>query len=533
MDLINIALAKRQQFHSMVYFVGLCLLAASLPTSIFMVSFSQLFLGGNWILEGRYKTKLKRFFNNKIALVFILIYAIHIIGLLWTDDLNYALGSDLKHKLPTLTLTFIIISSPQLSLKQVRIILFLFIAAVLAVSFISFFNYLINDISNPRKILLFSYHLYFNQMLVLSMFMLPYLTMKITKKRIWLAVSLVLSLWMLYFLVLTRALSALVSLSGVIVFLAFWLIFKHKNIIVKITTALLLIGSAVAITLVVSYINSLETKKTEIDFSKLDTHSKEGTAYTHITEEKLRENGNPAYIYIAEKELREAWNKRSKIDYDSTDGRGNDIRFTLFRFMASKGLRKDKEHLGKLSDEDIQAIEKGKTNYLYTKWPGIFERIHQTVRGVHMYMETKNPHWSTLTQRIDLWRASWVAFKKYPLFGWGTGDIYTAVEYGLQKNDSVLQGENMKPHNQYLVFLLTLGIVGLVLFLVFYFYTVIKSGGYKFFPFKVFMVAFFVDMLGNNPIDAQLGQTMFVLFTVIFCFVYPKDELDSYSKAQK
>lgn len=524
MNIKETIIAKRQNIHSTIYFICLCLLVIFLPTSRFMLTVVHFILGINWIIEGDFKRKFERFFNNKPALVFVLIYIIHIIGLLWTENLNYAIGSDLKAKLPTLTLTLIMISSSKLSLRQLHLLLFLFISAVLAVTFISFINAQLNDIYNSREILLFSYRLYFNLMLILSMFMLPYLTLKVTSRKIWFIASLVLSLWMLYFLILTKSFSGIISLAGVLVFFALWLIFNHKNMLVRGAIALLLIGSAISITYIISYISSFEKNKEKVVFSELDTHTKEGTPYKHDTSHVLRENGNLVKIYIAEDELREAWNKRSKIDYDSIDKKGKNIKHTIIRYMASKGLRKDQEHFKKLSDEDIKAIEHGTTNYLYTGWPGILERLHNIIRGVHIYKDFQIPEWNTFTKRIDLWRASWVAFKKHPVFGWGTGDIYTAVEYGLEKNDSALQGPTKKPHNQYMLFSLTLGIVGLILFLVFYFYPVIKTGGYKIFPYKVLMIAFFIDMLGNNPLDAYLGQTLFVFFTMIFCFVYPKDQ---------
>ncbi|MFW5793747.1 MAG: O-antigen ligase family protein [Bacteroidota bacterium] len=523
MSILSTTNKDRQTFHFWVYFILLCLLAASMPTSIYMVSVVQIGLGVNWLLEGRYKDKFNKFFNNKPAIVFTLIYVMHLVGLLWTEDLMYALGSDLKHKLPTLTLTLIIVSSHEIDIKKIRIILYLFVASVIAVSFISFANYLINDITNHRKILMFSYHLYFNLMLVLSMFLLPYLVRKSTKNKAWFVVSLLLSLWMLYFLILTRALSSLAALSAVIVFILVYIFFKKHSIYIKIVSASLLIVGIVFSVMIVRYVNQFESTKTEVSVEALETHTKEGNPYKHFLPIEEWENGNPVYIYIAEDELQDEWNNRSDIDYYSTDKKGYDIRFTLFRYLTSKGLRKDREGLQELTDEDIKAVEQGITNHLYTEWPGILERIHQTIKGIHIYNETNNPNWSTLTQRIDLWKASYEAFKKKPIFGWGTGDLFIAVEYGLEKNDSVLQGEKMKPHSQYLLFLLTLGSVGLILFFVFYIYPVVKTKAYKIFPFKVFMIAYAINMIGNNPIDAQLGQTMFVFFTLVFCFMYPKE----------
>ncbi len=491
-----------------------------MPTSRTLISSSQILLGINWLAEGNYLNKLKKFYNNKPAVAIALIYMLYVVGLLWTENLSYGIGYELKNKLPILTLTFIVASSPALDKKKLRVLLFLFIATVLFVSFIGLFIYLTNDLVNTRRITPFASHLYFSMMLIISASLLPWLINQTTKNKYWLAASFVLSAWMIFFIFLPRSLSGLVSLAGVLLFLLIWVVVKHKSLFLKIASILIFFLSVAFTTWLLIYMHNLTTYKADVDFSSLDMMTQDGNPYLHDTTNYLRENGHLVYLYISEEELKDQWKEVSEIDYYGEDRQNHEIRHTLFRYMTSMGYRKDHKHFKLLSEEDISAIERGTTNYLYNQWPGIFVRVHQTMMGVQIYLDTKNPNWSTLTMRADLWWASFQALKKKPLIGWGTGDIYEAVDYGREKNNSKLRLQNAKPHNQYLLLLLTLGIIGFTLFFVFYIYAVIKTKAYKILPFNLFLVVFAVDMFGNNPIDAQYGLTMFVFFTLLFGIMY-------------
>ncbi len=522
---------SRSSVHSWIYFLCLCLLVLSIPTSGPFIFISQALLIINWLAEGQLKFKFKKFFSNKPALIFASIFFIHLVSLLWTDNLLKGLSSELLTKLPILTLTLVIVTSPPLDIKKIRIILFLFIATVLTVSFIGFHIYITRDITDFRHLAPYASHLYLSLMLIISAFLLPWLTKQVTQNYGWLITSFALSAWMIFFLMLTRTLSGLVSLTGVLIFFILWIIVNHKNVVFKISTAFIFITVIVLSLWGLNYMHNLVTHKVETDLTSLNQYTNEGNPYYHDTTRTLRENGHFAYIYISEKELKNEWNKKSEIDYYGQDKLDQDVRYTLFRYMASKGLRKDKEHFKELTKSDIRAIEEGKTNHLYKNWPGILIRVHQAMMGIQKYRETNDPTWGSFTQRIDLWGASYQAFKKKPLIGWGIGDIYEAVQYGLAKNNSELQGKQMKPHNQYLIILLTLGSLGLILFLVFYIYTVIKTKAYTLFPFNIIIVTFAVDMTGNNPIDAQFGLTMFVFFTLYFGFIYPnKSNCQNFNK---
>ena len=44
-----------------------------------------------WLLSGNYHAKFNQIINNKLAVLSILFFSLHVLGLLWTDDLKWGL----------------------------------------------------------------------------------------------------------------------------------------------------------------------------------------------------------------------------------------------------------------------------------------------------------------------------------------------------------------------------------------------------------------------------------------------------------
>ena len=95
------------------------------------------------------------------------------------------------------------------------------------------------------------------------------------------------------------------------------------------------------------------------------------------------------------------------------------------------------------------------------------------------------------------------------------------MDYGLGKTGSTLAGQNMKPHNQYLYILLSLGLAGLLVIALLYGYFVIKSKAQHSFMFVLMLIMFLVNFLGNNSFESQPGQDLFVFFSLVYAWFYP------------
>ena len=95
-----------KEVHSKIYYIGLACLAASLPLSVFTTSVFEIVLSANWLLEGQFKGKIRKFRERKSLWMFLSVYMIFLAGLLFTKDFTYAFH-DLRIKLPLLLLPLI------------------------------------------------------------------------------------------------------------------------------------------------------------------------------------------------------------------------------------------------------------------------------------------------------------------------------------------------------------------------------------------------------------------------------------------
>ncbi len=522
----NIALTGRpkalfsEEIHHWIYFVCLCILVASMPTSRFIMSLIQILMGVNWLLEGNYREKVNRFMGHKAAFFLMMLYVLHAIGLIWSEDIAYGLGKDMVDKLPMLTLTFLVVSSRPLSVFQVRLLLYLFFSSVVVTSLIGFYIYITGNYNNFRDLSPFISHVYLSMMVIMTIFTLPWLTIKITQNKKWIALSVLVSLWLVIFLFILRSMTGLLCFGGVIAFMVIRQVMQTRAMVLRISGVIVLLLMVSAAIFASAYMYRMVSHEVPVDQDALDDTTALGNTYHHDFDNPKRENGHYVFAFIAQNELRQAWNQRSEMDFDGEDIPGNQLRATLYRYMASRGLKKDSEGLQQLTDEEINAVERGVPNYLYLQWPGFVVRFHQIIWEIYWYRERGDPTGHSFTQRLELWRGSWVAFQEKPLLGWGTGDIFIAVRYGLEKIASPMENYHMKPHNQYLLFLLTLGIAGSILLYGFYFMFVMQSRAYQYLPFNIFLVILLVSMIANNPIDAQAGQTFFTFFSLYFGFLY-------------
>jgi len=521
-----------EPLHAYLFYLCLCLMLISLPTSIYFISVAQLLMGVNWLAEGQYREKIQRFLRNKPAVIFSLIYLVYISGIAWTTDLAYGIGYDLKNKVPILTLTFLIASNKPLRSDRLRGLITVFSLTVLVTSLIGFIIFLSRDYINPRSISPFISHVYLSMMVVLSIFLIPWHTVQITQSPRWHQLSWLASAWLLKYLFILSSITGILCLGGVVVFLLLREIFSKSPLSRKILALATFTGMAAASLVLFLYVIRPLTVNISPEPLALTEKTNEGNAYRHDPQNLQRENGHLVYHYIAEDEIDTAWNERSQIAIDSTDHSGQPLKATVFRYLSSKGLRKDKEGINALTEQDIEAIEHGIPNYLYTRWPNLLVRLHQSAWEVFEYNRTGNPSGHTFTQRLELWKGSAVAFKEQPPFGWGTGDIFIAMDYGLSAIDSKLDNFRMKPHNQYLVLLIMVGITGTLVFFLLYGWFLKESKAFRYLPFNIFLTIMLVSMLGNNPIDAQIGLSFFVFFSLYFGIMLPENGTQEAGKEQ-
>jgi hypothetical protein len=322
------------------------------------------------------------------------------------------------------------------------------------------------------------------------------------------------------FLVLIESvtgISALIITSGVYLFLK---IIKLQ----KATVKYLLLGLILLLMVGGSYelymFFNENTKKDHLDVSTLEKYTAKGNEYQHIiSEDGLTENGHYIWIYYSEDELKEAWNKRSNLDFNSRDLKGNVLRHTLVRYLTSKNLRKDAEGLSQLTDKEIREIEKGVSNINYVGTSNLKGRMREIKWEIQTYLETGDANGHSITQRFEAWKAAVEIIGNNLLIGVGTGDIQKAFEDQYIKSNSKLnESSRIRSHNQYLSITVAFGLLGLLLFLFSLIYPALTLKGYNDFLYLSFFIVALFSFLTEDTLETQAGVTFFAFFNAFFLF---------------
>lgn len=506
-----------------IFFWGLLLLTIGLPTSVFLMSLGGISLGAAWILQGNYKEALRISFNDRLVLLFTGLFLLHIIGLIWTEDFNYALR-DIKIKLPLLIYPVVLSALPALNRKNFSNLLLLFIAAVFVSTLISFGVYLkiiptSKDLSDIRNISPFISHIRLSLMVCLSIVLSVYFVFTAKKKLRFGLIPLI--LWFLYFLSLLESVTAFVILGVVLVLVNVYWIFTNKNTWIKLGGGLAFLSLTLIFTYTV-FQTYQEIRTPKESFSDLHSNSIYGEIYDHDLSTGRMENGYYTGINIAPGELKNTWNERSKIHFDSTDQKEQHIAETIIRYMTSKGLKKDREGVLALTEQDIHHIEEGYASINYVTKSGMRRRVEQLIFEMESFLYGSDVSKNSVARRIIFWKHGWEIFKKNKWLGVGTGDAQLAFNDAyLNSGTSLNPSEWKRSHNQFLAMMVSFGILGLIVFSIFVFYPMIHSLKNKNYLYLLFSIIVTVSYFSEDTLESQPGITFIMYFSSLFLFLSP------------
>ena len=513
--------------HRLIYFIAFILLAISIPLSRFGMSVAQFLLVGNWLLEGNLKEKTKKFFHNKAALALTSLYLLHIIGLLYTNDFQYA-AKDLRIKIPLLLFPLILSTIEPVDRKQFYIILKVFVGAVLSGTFISVGIYFFKEINDFRSISPFISHVRFSLNTALAIFVTVYLIMNDYRKNLeMIIVSSVTIVWMMMFLFIIESVTGIFIVLFVSFFIGILEMLKGKNLYYRLTLFLLLItlplfGYFYIHDVVKSY---LTPNRQELQ--NIEKFTVNGNRYLNDTVNMPVENGSYIGIYICNKELKKEWEKKSEFDFNGKDTKGQPLKYTLYRYLNSKGLRKDSAGFSKLSKEDIRAVELGIANYHYTKKFSLNTRLYKLLWSYDNYRRGGNPSGHSLLQRFEFWKAGVGIVKNNFWFGVGTGDINDAFRYQYENSGTRLTKDLWvnRTHDQYLTIFATFGITGFVWFLFTLFYPPFRMKKFGNYLFLAFFITMLLSMLMEDTLETQAGVTLFAFPFSFLLFMTQKSKI--------
>ena len=529
-----------QPYLNQAYLLGLMMMAVGLTLSPFLMGMANFWLVLVWLVEaliparhcgldlqspkGRgFKSKFSRFWHNKAAVLLVAFYLMHVVGLLWTTDFQYAM-KDLRVKLPILVLPLILSGMEPLDRKRFHLVMLVYVLSTFVATVFSSISYWRHDYEDIREISHFISHIRFCLNIVFCIAIIGWYLVK-SKVSVNRFLLFFLLLWFIYQIYIFESLSGYVILAAVAVVtlvcaLLRWRKGKVWAVAIGVLAVMAVLSGVVVLQQAVKPLLNVEP----VDFSTLERETALGNTYWHDTVYNPVEDGKFVGLYYCKTEMQEAWSERSTMPFEGTTTNGENLEATLARYLTSKDLRKDAEGVKALTDEDIRNIEQGVANYNNWKHPGLRARLSSTLFEYNLYRRFNNPNGGSLSQRIEFTRASFHLIGQHPWFGVGTGDVPQAFSRAYDELQSPLNEEHrFRAHNQYLAIAVAFGLVGLAFFLFVLLYPWCASRRRRTYLYTVFIVIMTLSMLAEDTLETQAGASLFAFFEALLLFAYPVD----------
>jgi hypothetical protein len=192
---------------------------------------------------------------------------------------------------------------------------------------------------------------------------------------------------------------------------------------------------------------------------------------------------------------------------------------TLIRFLTSKGLRKDAAGVRQLETEEIRAIEHGVANVIYMKRFRLYPRIYEVIWEIDRFRMGYDPNDKSVVQRYFYLDAGWKIARQHLLHGVGTGDVKQSFREYYESIDSPLENKwRRRAHNQFLTFMIALGIPGLVLAVVAMIAPLFIARRERSFLAVGFLILLMISMLNEDTLETSAGTAFTAFFYALFIF---------------
>jgi hypothetical protein len=499
-------------FYYSLFLLPVGLLFGEVPTSI-----SEIIVVILWLSSQKWKN-FSYVFKNQYFWLLSSLFLIHIIGLLNTTDFDYALN-DLRIKIPLILFPIIFFTITLSKNFIVNFLKWFCIVVFINLSYLLFHQkFFSQEISDTRNASIFISHIRLGLISAFSIVCTAYLIINylqsIKEKLLFIILGIITLLLMLSLGLMTGIFTLLITTFFSIVYM----ILSNSN---RIYTTIISAISIIFIISMIFYTKSIYKKY----FPNINLHStnndKPLSQYT--------ENGYIVFDNNNEPQLKKEWEKRSMIPYDGKDKKNNDLKYTLFRYLTSKGLSKDSLGLAQLTEKEITDIENGYPNYHYVNASFLEKRIYELIQEYNYFKISKDPNGKTIVLRLFYWNIAFKIWMKNFWFGVGTGDVASAYKIEYQNYQEIHPSAQLRAHNQILTYALTFGILGLIIILLSYFHPLFTlSNSEDYLLFFMYSIITLISYLIDDTFETQPSVTFFAIFNTLlikFCLENSKEKL--------
>ncbi|MCR4964389.1 MAG: O-antigen ligase family protein [Bacteroidales bacterium] len=501
---------SRTDIHYSIYVLGLMMVVISLPLSHFLMGLSTFVLFLNWVAEWDWKEKWQRICNQKVGFVFGALYLFLFLGLIRNQNWPDA-GRELLAQLPLIFMPVLLTTSRPLTRKATRFIFHSFIYSTLFCCLCSWIFWAVNNVTEMRDISLFVDHIRFSLCVVLAfVFSSSYMIHSdpSSKGRLYYGLT---ALLLFVYIIFSHTLTGVVCLFTIVICYAVWKLitspWKQKLQSAIILFVIFFFGAYLVWMTATFFVNKDKTITV--------TETAYGNPYTFDANTPV-ENGHRVGYYVCKEEIAKAWALRS--DSALTESREQ----VLIRYMNSRGLHKDYDALMSMYHKDIRNIERGIPNYLYPKTIDFRSTLYPTYFSLSLYQCCGYIENSSILERLELWKASWIVYKQNPFLGVGLGDHKDALDAQLEAQDSPIAHKKQRgSHNQMLTFGLMAGGLIILYFVMMMVYPFVRMRNQISFVYVAFVLIILMSMVIEDTLETQTGRMMFSLLMPLILLYWP------------
>ncbi len=504
-----------------VHVATLALCAVMLPWSTAFLSMAQMLLVANWLAEGVVRkdlgSRLRIGLMSAAAFVFLSFFLLHVVGLFCTTDMKW--GVDLvRILLPIISFTPVLASSHRLSVAEFRAVLLLGAWSVVTSTFVCLLIRT-GDATDYRSLSVFISHIRLTLLLCLAVVILFFEK----TPALWLRVAGYLAAaWAIFFI------NKLASIQGffilaVLVWVFLWRWVGSLPVLGRwAVRSVLVFLPMLAVIIGVQEIRQRYRLPDPALATSTET-SASGDHYEHNLTDPQTENGTHVWTFLSWREIYVTWAARSERPINSLDDKGNPIRSTLARYLASKGERKDSLSIMALSEDEVHAIERGVTNVDQGKRSKLRERFEEVVFELEHYYAYGAADGHSVAMRMEFLKAGAAIAKRNWLYGVGTGDTQLAFDEQYERMNSSLAKEwRHRAHNEYLTLWISFGVFGMLWALFSWWWPAWKMGAWVNGYFIAWAIIFGISCLSDDTIETQAGATFLGLYYALFVFAAPR-----------
>ena len=479
-------------------------------------SMPQIILLANWLLEMDFERKWNRVKNNGIFWLLLSVFLMHVVGVFYSAD-KAAAGDDIWIKMPLLFLTVIFFTSEPLREQEWRWFLKgLVLGTALSMVWCLSYSFILHPEVDARHTSRFMSHIRLGLYATVAIATSVWLMVSSPNRAVkwaWIAVLLFILVSM-YLLGLAGGLAILLILSVIYLLRlgwkqTWWIRFG------SITVVTVLLGMFVVY---VYRIRSEQVHPKDAPVNRPMQMNAQGRALIHFDTTGQVENGYYVLMNIQMEDLKREWNRRVPGDSFNYAQQYNLGRYEiLLRYLSSKGLMKDSVGVAALNAADVRNIQQNIPNHRYPEWSFLHKRLIELVNELEDYGKPHQVNGHSFIMRLYFAKAALMVVRDHPLFGVGTGDLQSSMNEVYSTKAFPLSEEWYKrPHNQYLSFAVTFGVIGLLLFVISLIYPYIKLRRYLNPVYTAFLLVFLISCLVEDTLETQAGLTFFAVLNTLF-----------------